>query len=125
MIVVLLSIIQLINSSLCWKFSVGGLCFQLHTLVPAYLSFTEDCDQCISLLSLNLFFIKPHSGICEFMINELTEILIVLFHLARILRGLRISARLGLSFSKDIEIAICKLVPSVSNLAKVLFWNFS
>ncbi|KAK1410517.1 hypothetical protein QVD17_37054 [Tagetes erecta] len=53
---------------------------KLRTLVPAHLSFTEDC--------------------------------------ARILRGLRIAARLGLSFSKDIENAIHKHASSILNLSK-------
>ncbi|CAH8262595.1 unnamed protein product [Arabidopsis lyrata] len=51
---------------------------KLRTLVPAHLSFKEDC--------------------------------------ARILRGLRIAARLGLSLSKDIETAIPEFVSSVANL---------
>ncbi|CAL5369011.1 unnamed protein product [Camellia sinensis] len=53
---------------------------KLRTLIPAQLSFEEDC--------------------------------------ARILRGLRIAARLGLSFSKETEIAIRKLSSSVTSLAK-------
>ncbi|KAL4577765.1 hypothetical protein LXL04_013878 [Taraxacum kok-saghyz] len=53
---------------------------KLRTLVPAHLSFTEDC--------------------------------------ARILRGLRIAARLGLSFSKDIETAIHKHASSLLDLSK-------
>lgn len=38
---------------------------------------------------------------------------------ARILRGLRIAARLGLSLSKDIETAIPEFVSSVANLGQV------
>ncbi|XP_057981490.1 uncharacterized protein LOC131166879 isoform X2 [Malania oleifera] len=53
---------------------------KLQTLIPAQLSFTEDC--------------------------------------ARILRGLRIAARLGLSFSKDTETAIHKLSLSIMSLDK-------
>ncbi|XP_031269306.1 uncharacterized protein LOC116127790 [Pistacia vera] len=53
---------------------------KLRTLIPAYLSFKEDC--------------------------------------ARILRGLRIAARLGMSFSKDTETAIRKLSSSVERLDK-------
>ncbi|KAJ9540844.1 hypothetical protein OSB04_027350 [Centaurea solstitialis] len=53
---------------------------KLRTLVPAHLSFTEDC--------------------------------------ARILRGLRIAARLGLSFSKDTETAIHKLASSILDLSE-------
>ncbi|KAL6959837.1 hypothetical protein U1Q18_039988 [Sarracenia purpurea var. burkii] len=53
---------------------------KLRTLIPAQLSFEEDC--------------------------------------ARILRGLRIAARLGLSFSKETEIAIRKLSLSITSLAK-------
>ncbi|CAH1420103.1 unnamed protein product [Lactuca virosa] len=53
---------------------------KLRTLVPANLSFTEDC--------------------------------------ARILRGLRIAARLGLSFSKDIESAIHKHASSLLDLSQ-------
>nr|XP_043631095.1 uncharacterized protein LOC122602557 isoform X2 [Erigeron canadensis] len=52
---------------------------KLRTLVPAHISFTEDC--------------------------------------ARILRGLRIAARLGLSLSKDIETAIYKQASSILNLS--------
>ncbi|KAM0003919.1 putative polynucleotide adenylyltransferase [Helianthus debilis subsp. tardiflorus] len=52
---------------------------KLRTLVPAHVSFTEDC--------------------------------------ARILRGLRIAARLGLSFSKDIESAIHKHASSILSLS--------
>ncbi|KAL8246845.1 hypothetical protein R6Q59_008061 [Mikania micrantha] len=52
---------------------------KLRTLVPAHLSFTEDC--------------------------------------ARILRGLRIAARLSLSFSKDIETAIHNHASSILNLS--------
>ncbi|CAH8353641.1 unnamed protein product [Eruca vesicaria subsp. sativa] len=54
---------------------------KLRTLVPAHLSFSEDC--------------------------------------ARILRGLRLSARLGLSLSKDIKTAIPKSLSSVANLNPV------
>ncbi|KAK6924566.1 Poly A polymerase, head domain [Dillenia turbinata] len=54
---------------------------KLRTLIPARLSFQEDC--------------------------------------ARILRGFRIAARLGLSFSKEIEIAICELASSIKSLDKV------
>lgn len=53
---------------------------QLRTLVPAHLSFEEDC--------------------------------------ARILRGLRLAARLNLSFSEDIELAMHKLSPSIMILNK-------
>ncbi|CAI9272231.1 unnamed protein product [Lactuca saligna] len=53
---------------------------KLRTLVPANLSFTEDC--------------------------------------ARILRGLRIAARLGLSFSKDIDSAIHKHASSLLDLSQ-------
>ncbi|KAI3747674.1 hypothetical protein L6452_10252 [Arctium lappa] len=53
---------------------------KLRTLVPAHLSFTEDC--------------------------------------ARILRGLRIAARLGLSFSKDTETAIHKQASSILVLSE-------
>ncbi|XP_006340829.1 uncharacterized protein [Solanum tuberosum] len=53
---------------------------QLRTLVPAQLSFEEDC--------------------------------------ARILRGMRLAARLKLSFSKEIEIAMHKLSPSIMILNK-------
>ncbi|XP_004232557.1 uncharacterized protein [Solanum lycopersicum] len=53
---------------------------QLRTLVPAHLSFEEDC--------------------------------------ARILRGLRLAARLKLSFSKEIEIAMHKLSSSIMILNK-------
>lgn len=53
---------------------------KLQTLIPAQLSFKEDC--------------------------------------ARILRGLRIAARLGLSFSKETEIAILKQSTSIAGLAK-------
>ncbi|XP_076889525.1 uncharacterized protein LOC143540307 [Bidens hawaiensis] len=52
---------------------------KLRTIVPAHVSFTEDC--------------------------------------ARILRGLRIAARLGLSLSKDVETAIHKLASSILNLS--------
>ena len=38
---------------------------------------------------------------------------------ARILRGLRIAARLGLSFSEETETAIHDLSSSILNLAKV------
>ncbi|KAF8112665.1 hypothetical protein N665_0062s0018 [Sinapis alba] len=54
---------------------------KLRTLVPAQLSFSEDC--------------------------------------ARILRGLRLSARLGLSLSKDIKTAIPEFISSVANLNPV------
>lgn len=54
---------------------------KLRTLIPASLSFKEDC--------------------------------------ARILRGLRIAARLGLSLSKETETAMRKLSPSITSLAKV------
>lgn len=37
---------------------------------------------------------------------------------ARILRGLRIAARLGLTFSEDTETAICSLSPSIMSLSK-------
>ncbi|GJR81001.1 hypothetical protein Tco_0151786 [Tanacetum coccineum] len=40
-----------------------------------------------------------------------------IFFSARILRGLRIAARLGLSFSKDIEAVIHRQAPSLLNLA--------
>ncbi|KAJ6919139.1 hypothetical protein NC651_013178 [Populus alba x Populus x berolinensis] len=53
---------------------------KLQTLIPARLSFQEDC--------------------------------------ARILRGIRIAGRLGLSISKDTETAICKLQSSVKSLNK-------
>ncbi|XP_055803338.1 uncharacterized protein LOC129872376 isoform X2 [Solanum dulcamara] len=53
---------------------------QLRTLVPAHLSFEEDC--------------------------------------ARILRGLRLAARLKLSFSKEVEVAMHKLSPSIMILNK-------
>ncbi|KAI8536838.1 hypothetical protein RHMOL_Rhmol10G0287200 [Rhododendron molle] len=53
---------------------------KLQTLIPAQLSFKEDC--------------------------------------ARILRGLRIAARLGLSLSKETEIAIHKLSSSIAKLSK-------
>lgn len=46
------------------------------------------------------------------------------FYSARILRGLRIAARLGLSFSKDIETAIHKQAFSLLNLSTVLFKIF-
>ncbi|KAH9662407.1 polynucleotide adenylyltransferase family protein [Citrus sinensis] len=55
-------------------------CLKLRTLIPAYLSFTEDC--------------------------------------ARILRGLRIAARLGLSFCKDIDTAMHSLSSSIERLDK-------
>ncbi|XP_010422920.1 PREDICTED: uncharacterized protein LOC104708118 [Camelina sativa] len=55
---------------------------KLRTLIPAILSFKEDC--------------------------------------ARILRGLRIAARLGLSLSNDVETAIPEFVSSVANLDQVL-----
>lgn len=42
-----------------------------------------------------------------------------LSHTARILRGLRIAARLNLSISKETEIAIHKLSSSILKLAKV------
>ncbi|XP_058187293.1 uncharacterized protein LOC131304175 isoform X3 [Rhododendron vialii] len=58
---------------------------KLQTLIPAQLSFKEDC--------------------------------------ARILRGLRIAARLGLSLSKETEIAIHKLSSSIAKLSKKLFFN--
>ncbi|XP_071707087.1 uncharacterized protein [Rutidosis leptorrhynchoides] len=54
---------------------------KLRTLVPAHMSFTEDC--------------------------------------ARILRGIRIAARLGLSLSKDVETAIHKQASSLLNLSTV------
>ncbi|XP_074302630.1 uncharacterized protein LOC141634305 isoform X2 [Silene latifolia] len=53
---------------------------KLRTLVPAHLSFEEDC--------------------------------------ARILRGIRIAARLGFSFTKDTEKAIRSLYPSITTLDK-------
>ncbi|XP_047314889.1 uncharacterized protein LOC124918866 isoform X2 [Impatiens glandulifera] len=53
---------------------------KLQTLIPAQMSFEEDC--------------------------------------ARILRGLRIAARIGLSISKEIEAAIHKLSSSIASLAK-------
>ncbi|KAL1207195.1 hypothetical protein V5N11_036360 [Cardamine amara subsp. amara] len=53
---------------------------KLRTLVPAHLSFKEDC--------------------------------------ARILRGLRIAARLGLSLSKDVETTIPEFVSSIANLGQ-------
>ncbi|XP_038904059.1 uncharacterized protein LOC120090455 [Benincasa hispida] len=53
---------------------------KLRTLIPASLSFKEDC--------------------------------------ARILRGLRIAARLGLSLSKETETAMRELSPSITSLAK-------
>ncbi|MFS7915537.1 putative CCA tRNA nucleotidyltransferase [Helianthus anomalus] len=56
-----------------------GILCMLRTLVPAHVSFTEDC--------------------------------------ARILQGLRIAARLGLSFSKDIESAIHKHASSILSLS--------
>lgn len=43
---------------------------------------------------------------------------------ARILRGLRIAARLGLSFAKDTEEAIHDLYASVKTLDKVFKVNF-
>ncbi|KAF2578374.1 hypothetical protein F2Q68_00003733 [Brassica cretica] len=51
---------------------------KLRTLIPAHVSFSEDC--------------------------------------ARVLRGLRLSARLGLSLSKDIKTAIPESISSVANL---------
>ncbi|KAI8536840.1 hypothetical protein RHMOL_Rhmol10G0287200 [Rhododendron molle] len=59
---------------------VRGSVVELQTLIPAQLSFKEDC--------------------------------------ARILRGLRIAARLGLSLSKETEIAIHKLSSSIAKLSK-------
>ncbi|KAG9443125.1 hypothetical protein H6P81_018979 [Aristolochia fimbriata] len=60
---------------------IGDLMMQkLRTVIPANLSFTEDC--------------------------------------ARILRGLRVAARLGMAFYKDTEAAIRDLSPSIMNLAK-------
>lgn len=41
------------------------------------------------------------------------------FSSARMLRGLRLAARLKLSFSKDIEIAMHKLSSSIMKLDKV------
>ncbi|KAH9662417.1 polynucleotide adenylyltransferase family protein [Citrus sinensis] len=58
-------------------------CLKLRTLIPAYLSFTEDC--------------------------------------ARILRGLRIAARLGLSFCKDIDTAMHSLSSSIERLDKAAY----
>lgn len=43
---------------------------------------------------------------------------------ARILRGIRLAARLGLSFSKDADAAIRNLSSSIMNLAKVPQKNF-
>ncbi|CAN6813359.1 unnamed protein product [Brassica oleracea] len=54
---------------------------KLRTLIPAHVSFSEDC--------------------------------------ARVLRGLRLSARLGLSLSKDIKTAIPESISSVANLSPV------
>lgn len=45
-------------------------------------------------------------------------------HVARILRGLRIAARLGLSFSKKTETAMHDLSPSIKSLGKVLTLEF-
>ncbi|XP_022775480.1 uncharacterized protein LOC111317278 isoform X4 [Durio zibethinus] len=58
---------------------------KLRTLIPAHVSFRDDC--------------------------------------ARILRGLRIAARLGLSFSKDTESAMYELSASIEGLDKKLFFN--
>ena len=46
--------------------------------------------------------------------------LYAIHHAARILRGLRIAARLGLSLSKDTETAILDLSSSVQSLGKVV-----
>lgn len=54
---------------------------KLRTLVPAHVSFSEDC--------------------------------------ARVLRGLRLSARLGLSLSKDIKTALPESISSIANLSPV------
>lgn len=60
-------------------------------------------------------------SLAEYVISSAQfDILCKLCYAARILRGLRIAGRLGLSISKDTEIAILKLSSSIINLAKVL-----
>ncbi|WRX08806.1 Poly A polymerase [Theobroma cacao] len=60
---------------------------KLQTIIPAHLSFQEDCGSNFS-------------------------------YAARILRGLRIAARLGLSFSKDTESAMHNISSSIEGLDK-------
>lgn len=109
-----------------WKFSQLNFFFshlilsQLQTLIPARLSFQEDCGICFHNLYIWSFSsnFHLHHWICYNF--NLTGLVYANCHAARILRGIRIAGRLGLSISKDTETAICKLQSSVKSLNKVL-----
>ena len=96
----------LIDFLLLWCFLI--LLSQLRTLVPAYSSFQVDCGR-ILILWQN---IKELTNIFLFKLKSCYAV--------RILRGIRIAARLGFSFAKDTEKAIHNFHDSVKTLDKVL-----
>ena len=68
---------------------------------------------------------------CNYKYSYLVKWALILWRTARILRGLRIAARLGLRFSCEITAAIHELSSSIMTLPKVLanrlsllFWLF-
>ncbi|KAG5623196.1 hypothetical protein H5410_008414 [Solanum commersonii] len=103
---------------------------QLRTLVPAHLSFEEDCEKgwlcCLCRLvgGEKACWCKGEEWCLKMWAIMLPrwigggERAIRHKHGARILRGLRLAARLKLSFSKEIEIAMHKLSPSIMILNK-------
>lgn len=86
---------------------------QLRTLVSAHLSFKEDCG--MPFILLIAFYLDE----ILYLVLVSNRYIIFFPKTARILRGLRIAARLGLSLSKDIETAIPEFVSSVANVGQV------
>ena len=81
---------------------------QVCTVVPAHISFMEDSGRCLRNTFIDITLSSPVKFIHQYIS-------------ARILRGLRIAARLGFQFSSETSNAIHDLSSSIINIDKVYF----